>query len=330
MGKGRKTKNGIPVAYAQGGQEARGDTTEEVLRNGGLDFQIQMEPLFDSMGNQLTGKNISTHRTFRSDTNQTLGTVTSKYHILQNAELFAIADQLCESDYMKWDRIGERNNGQEVWGSFKLNDGFSIKGVDWIDQYIYLHNANDGNGGLRMTPMNLRPVCTNQYSHAASQIRLAGFDLRKLTVRHSSRMEDRIAQAIEGLQIVDSLNENFVALAEEMMEVSLDIKQTEDFFVENLGLATKDKLQDKNNRLGLTTRGQNTLNAAMAVLDHENNSNIADTAWGTFNAYTQYIDHNSILNQSGDILASRVDSALFGTASRKKSKAFDYIANLIA
>ena len=326
----RKTKHGIPIAYTMAGQEAKGETTEEVLRNGGLDYEIQMEPLFDSMGQKLQGKNIPTMRTFRSDTNQTLGAVTPKYHILQNYEMYAIADQLCDMDYMKWDRIGERNNGQEVWGSFKLNEGFNIKGVDWLDQYIYLHNANDGNGGLRITPMNIRPMCTNQYAHMASQIRAAGINLRDLTVRHSSRMDDRIKAAVNGLKIVDSLNENFVVMAEEMMEVSLDLKQREDFYVENLGLTTKEKLADKNNRLGLTTRGMNTLTNVFEVEKHANNSNIAGTAWGTFNSLTQFIDHNSILNQSGEVLASRVDSALFGTASRRKSKAFDSLIEMIA
>jgi phage/plasmid-like protein (TIGR03299 family) len=326
------TKNGIPIAYVANGQEVRGENVSEILKNAGLDFEIKTDLLHDPHGKPIFGKNIFNTRVYRADTNQTLGTVTPKYRVLQNQEVLNVLDELVNMGYGKFDRIGERNGGQEMWVSMELDtERNTIGGVDWVDQFIYARNGNDGNGALKFTPMNIRPSCTNQYSFISSQIKNAGIDLKKLTVRHSSKMDDRIKQAVEALNIVNTMNENFIGVAEQMLEVSLEIGDREKFYADALGLATDEKLVDKNNKLGLKTRGMNTVNKLFELETHDNNSNIMDTAWGTFNTLTQYIDHEYIKNADGSIRASSVDSAMFGSASRMKSNAFDLLhARIVA
>lgn len=296
------------------------------MKNHNLDYQIGVSPLHDNMGNALVGRNIPTHRVYNMESNQTFGAVTGKYQPVQNAEMIGVMDSLIESGYGNYDRIGVRNGGQTVWTSIALDtESFKIGGFDSVDQYVYLANHNDGNGALTFTPANVRFACTNQYAHAASQIRAAGIDMKALTIRHSSKMDERISAAIGAIGIVNTLNANFAESAEQLLEVSLDLKEREDIYAEVLGLTSKEKLQDKNNRLGITTRGMNKMNAMFELEKSPNNSKIADTAWGTYNTITEYFDHRSILNASGEVMDSRVDSAMFGTAARSKAKAFDLI-----
>ena len=287
------------------------------MKNHNLDYQIGVSPLHDNMGNALVGTNIPTHRVYNMESNQTFGAVTGKYQPVQNAEMIGIMDTLIESGYGEYDRI---------WTSIALDtESFKIGGFDSVDQYVYLANHNDGNGALTFTPANVRFACTNQYAHAASQIKAAGIDMKALTIRHSSKIDERVKAAINAIGIVNTLNANFAESAEQLLEVSLDLKQREDIYAEVLGLSSKEKLQDKNNRLGLTTRGQNKMNAMFELEKSPNNSKIADTAWGTYNTITEFFDHRWILNASGEVMESRVDSAMFDVGARKKAKAFDRI-----
>ena len=316
-----KTVNGIP-AYLINGMKAEGDTADEVLKNAQLDFKIGKENLLTE-GGKLLDKRFM--RTFREDTDHTFGVVGHGYEVIQNAEVLAIADKFVENKDMTWDRVGVRKDGADIWGSFKLNEEFSIKGFDQIDQYVYLCNSNDGNGALKVVPMNIRPMCTNQYAHIAGSLKDANINLRDLTIRHSSKMTERIDKLANALDIVDHLNENFVLKAEEMMEFEMSIPDREEFYITALGLGKDSKLKGKDNKHGLKTRGMNTLNAIFEVEGHENNTvgGIGGTAWGTLNTLTQYIDHNWILNGSGEVKASAADSAIFGTMGKMKSKAFD-------
>lgn len=291
------------------------------MANHNLDYEIGVKPI-----PEVWGTNIPTHRVVNLESGQTFGMVTSKYKPVQNAEMIGIMDELIEMGYGQYDRIGVRNGGQTIWTSIALDtESFKIGGFDSVDQYVYLANHNDGNGALTFTPANVRFSCTNQYAHAASQIRAAGIDMKALTIRHSSKMDERIKAAIKAIGIVNTLNANFAESAEQLLEVSFDLKQRESIYAEVLGLATKEKLQDKNNRLGLTTRGMNKMNAMFELEKSPNNSKIADTAWGTYNTITEYFDHRSILNSAGEVIESRVDSAMFGTHARTKAKAFDLV-----
>ena len=166
-------------------------------------------------------------------------------------------------------------------------------------------NHNHGNGAVNFTPANIRFGCTNQYAFAAKQIAAAGISTRDLSCRHSAKLDERIAHAINSIGIVKTLNQNFFEQAEKLLEVELDIKQRETAYAQALGLSRDEKLVSKDNRLGLKTRGMNKMNAIFELEKSPLNATIADTAWGTLNTITEYFDHQSILNSSGEIVSSR-------------------------
>ena len=67
------------------------------------------------------------------------------------------------------------------------------------------------------------------------------------------------------------------------------------------------------------------MNAIFELEKSPLNASIADTAWGTMNTITEFFDHRHILNSSGDVVSSKVDSVMFGTAANQKSKAMETI-----
>tara|TARA_R110002012_G_scaffold9222_3_gene42505 strand:- start:1438 stop:2517 length:1080 start_codon:yes stop_codon:yes gene_type:complete len=326
IGRTRTTKNGIPIAYAQNGKQVRGTNADEILTNHGLDFGIEVEPIFRANGEKAFGKNTQTHQIVRQDTGQTFGTCTSKYEVLQNRAALEVMDELVNSGYGVYDRIGVRNGGQTLWTSIKLDtETYKVGGFDDVNQYVYMANHNHGNGAVNFTPANVRFGCTNQYAFAAKQISAAGINLRDLSCRHSAKLDERIKQAVKAIGIVNTLNQNFFEQAEALYEVELDLAQREKIYADTLSLSRDEKLVSGNNKLGLKTRGMNTMNAIFELEKSPLNASIADTAWGTLNTITEFFDHRHILNSSGDIVPSKVDSVMFGTAARQKSKAMETI-----
>lgn len=317
-------------SYMLMGQKAQGNNTEEVLQNAGLDFEVRAESLYTAAGREVRSK---FQRIARTDNDVTLGVVGKTYKPMQNRELLAIADSLVQTDDIAWDRIGMVGAGEKLYASFSLPDSFRIDGWDDIDQYIYLTNTHDGSGGVKCIPANIRFGCTNQFAFHRSQLKKAGINPRDLTIRHSSKMHDRVAQFKNAINLVDTLNKNFADTAENLLRVEMTETDKAEYYIDVLGLTTDKKLVSEDNEHGLKTRGLNTFNHLKALESAPTNNTAAmrDTAWASFNVITEYLDHAWVHNSNGTVNAKRAESAILGTGSRQKSKAWDNItARLVA
>lgn len=318
------------ASYMLMGQEAKGTTTDEVLRNAGLDFEVGMGPLKTPAGNMVRNK---WQRVFRKDNDVTLGVVGRTYKPMQNHALLGIADRLVQSDNIAWDRIGMVGEGEKLYASFTLPDTYRIDGWDELDQYIYLTNTHDGSGGIKCIPANIRFGCTNQFAFHRRQLKQAGINPRDLTIRHSSKMDERISQFEKAIGLVDTLNNNFANQAAELMTVEMTEADKATFYIDTLGLTTKEKLVSADNEWGLTTRGLNTFNhlKELEKASTNNTSAMRDTAWQSFNVVTEYLDHAWAHNANGTVNAARVESSILGTGARQKAKAWDTItARIVA
>jgi phage/plasmid-like protein (TIGR03299 family) len=326
------TRNLIP-AYALVGQEAEGTTAKEVLANAGLDFEVKMAP----SGYLNDKENFVSHKgnsvTYRDDSGQALGNVGSTYRVFQNSETLAIADSLVKDGLIEWDRIGSIDNGRKMFASFRMPEGFSIAGWDDIDQYVYLINSHDGSSGIRIIPSNVRLSCTNQFAYLDSLMKSAGVSTNLLSIRHSSKMHERVGQLKEALGVVDHLNEVFANTAADLMEVELDIGTRTEYYIQALGLKTDEEILNKaTNPFGLTTRGQNTLDRLVELEAAPTNTGngMEGTAWGAFNVVTEYLDHAWVYDRKGEkVNQKRVESALLGTGMRAKDRAWKNAALLI-
>jgi len=318
------------AAYMTMGQQARGDTTAEVLTNAGMDFGVKTEPLYTAQGREVRSK---FQRVARTDNDHTLGVVGKTYNPLQNEELLAMADTLVGTGEIEWDRVGMIDGGSRLYASFALPDAYRIDGWDDLNQYIYLTNAHDGSQGVRCVPTNVRLGCTNQFRHAMSSLKRADINPRDLSIRHSSKMHDRLAEMRHAIKLTDTLNQNFADTAGELMCVEMDAVDRAEYYIDVLGLKTDEKLRDGENEHGLKTRGFNTMNHLLALEKSRTNNTSAmrDTAWQSFNVITEYIDHAWVHNAAGTVNQKRVESAVLGVGSNTKAKAWDeVVARIIA
>jgi len=328
------TSRNLLPSYALLGQEAKGTTAEEVLANAGLDFEVKKAP----SGYMNPQGDFVRHRghtiTYRADTGAALGSVSSSYEVFQNHDALKVFDRLVGEGRAEYDRIGMIDGGRKMFASMKMPEGFTVAGWDDIDQYLYMITSHDGSTGVRYIPANVRVGCTNQFAYLDSMLRQAGINPRVLSSRHSRHIEGRIDQAIQALNVVDVLNEQFATTAGELMQVELSAAGRTEFYIDAMGLKTDEKLIDKvENPFGLTTRGNNTLTKLEELEDTALGFDDGDinTAWGAFNVVTEYLDHQWVYDRKGEkVNQKRVESALLGTGMRQKDKAWAAAARLVA
>jgi len=332
----RKRENSMIPAVTLMGKAAVGTTVDEVLENAGLNYEIGMEPIYTSSGKVIRDGNY--RRTFRKDNDLTLGIVGKSYHVAQNKDLFNIADVLTDQFDVEWDRVGSLDSGRRVFGSFILPDHITIgdNPDETMEQRIYLSNTNDGSGGLRALPTNVRLFCQNQTAHVARMLKEWGINPKALSIRHSSKMEERIGQLKEILKITNHLNIKFAENAAELMRVEMTESDMTEFFIDTFGWTQKTnektgEIITDNHPYGLATRGQNQLEVLDELLTHDTNTTggMAGTAWAAYNAVTEYIDHNGILLASGKPKESSVMNTVFGVGATRKAKAWSNLMELV-
>lgn len=322
-------------AYALLGQQAEGTTAEQVLANAGLDFTVQKAPAgyMNHRGDFVHHKGHSV--TYRDDTGQALGNVGSTYRVYQNNDVLKVFDRLVGEGKVEYDRIGMIDGGRKGFASMKMPEGFSIAGWDDIDQYLYAIWSHDGSSAVRLLPTNIRPECTNQFAYLESLMRNAGINPRVLSSRHSSMIDIRINQALKALKVTDHLNHHFASQASKLMEVEMEIGDRIEYYIDAMGLKTDDELIHKtDNPLGLTTRGNNTLDRLLELEKAHTNTTggIAGSAWASFNVVTEYLDHQWVYDRKGEkVNEKRVESALLGTGMRTKDRAWrEAVARIVA
>jgi hypothetical protein len=110
---------------------------------------------------------------------------------------------------------------------------------------------------------------------------------------------------------------NWGELANTLVTVKMTEDEMDSYFIDVLGLSF-------NKEGDLTTRSSNILSSVKGLLANDTNTfnGMAGTAWAAYNAVTEAIDHHFTRLANGEVSKKRMESALFGTFSRTKQKAF--------
>ena len=328
---------GLISAFNRIGQEAKGNTGKEILKNAGMDFTVVKTPLYDSNG---TALKCGYSRLSRNDTGQTLGVVSNKYKVFQNHEMMGLVETVCERSGTQIDRIGMVNGGEKIFMSFRQPEGFSFgnrgNAEEQIDPYWYLISSHDASTGLKLFPSPVRLACSNQFGMLNGFLRRNGVDPRTLTIRHSNLMNVRVDEMLDNLNMINHLTQSFVEEAAGLINIEMKEHDRISYYIDVLGLSQKDEMlkggkdYDANNPYGLGTRANNTLDILMDLekSDSNNVGDMAGTRWQAFNTVTEYLDHRWTMDMGGKVLVSnekRVESAVIGSGMRMKNRAYEIL-----
>ena len=297
-------------------------TATEALQYAHLDWLVEKRPLYNR--NEAGELKVvpDTFGVFRRDENEdgrinwiplNRGTAVGRvYQVFQNVATLDFLDELTQTQEAKIEVVGALGRGEKVWVLAKLPDSILINGVDKIDQYILIVNSHDGSGSLKIFLTPIRVVCQNTLTMALSGRRGGGYNMR-----HTGKIYDRLEEARKVLGMVNKDFMEWGELAQQLVQVKLTEDEMESYFIDALNLTFNDKGD-------LTTRSNNMLNTVKGLLGNEKNTlnGMGGTAWAAYNAVTEAIDHEFTTLANGKVSEKRMESALFGTYSRTKQKAF--------
>ena len=246
-----------------------------------------------------------------------LGVVGAGYHPIQNEAHADLLDTLVDESGAHFETAGSLRGGREVFLSMKLPQSMTIAGLDseQIDLYVVALNSHDGTSAFRFLVSPVRVVCANTQAAAIRSAKSS------FSIRHTSGAAANLAQARQALGLTWKYAEAFQAEAEKMIERTVSDEQ----FTAIIGQvwpteATSKRTHAADDRL----RELRKLRRASLTISET----IRPTAWGAYQAVTEYVDFLAPMRSRTAGQAQRAERAVTGTGPAAKAKAFDLLAAL--
>lgn len=275
-------------------------TADAMIGASGLDWTVRKERI------AYNGKPTEFYFTVREDANAVLGVVGQQYRILQNRDAFRLVDDVMDDSGAKYETAGSLREGRQVWALARLPEDIMVAGTDAIRPYFLVSNSHDGSRCLTIGLTPIRVVCWNTLTAAI------GFGKqrmeRTLYLVHKDRpIAEAVRRAKNVLPLAYRYFKSFEELANTLVSVSITDGEFETF------LKTLFPAEGK--------RAETSREEITALLDAPTNKNFKGTAWGAYNALTEWYDHRTRGLRtkdgvSGDI---KVERSLLDTQGWKRN-----------
>ncbi|WP_175916087.1 DUF932 domain-containing protein [Burkholderia sp. BCC1638] len=289
-------------------------------RAAGMDWRIEeAEVRFVTAGNQ----NLGTIHAFpeqkvlyRSDTRAPLSVVSTRYQVVQPAEILEFYRDLTEVGGYELETAGVLKDGRKLWALARTGQSATLKGKDQVNGYLLLATACDGTLATTVQFTSVRVVCNNTL-----QIAL-GDSTSAVKVPHRSQFD---AQAVKRqLGIAISSWDAFMARTKALSERKISDSAAETFLRRVLIYSTAN-VADRE-ALAVNERAIKAVGQLYAGRGKGADlASASGTAWGLLNAVTEYVDHHRRARSDDH----RRDAAWFGQGSTIKQKAWDEALKLV-
>jgi len=301
----------------------------EAMRLAGLEWQVEKRQLFAALPDG-TERSVYTpidaYGVFRTDDNNFLGAVGSKYAPIQNKDAFLFVDTLLEATLgSHYDSAGALGNGERIWCAAKVPFDFEPVAGDVHTTYLMFTTSHDGQASAMCKLTTVRVVCQNTLTAAISD---GGAMVR---IRHTASAGERLARAADLMRGVGSdvqaLNVKLARLAEVAASEELIAKVMDRLF-------PRTAIEIAAGSVG-SARRQNIVADIARLYAHNDGGRIAGisgTAYNLLNAITEYADHfRSVRGGNGDaeqLASCRAESGVFGSGEQLKSEALEALVAL--
>ena len=286
-------------------------TAAEAIEVAGLNWDVALEPVFINRG----GEWIPTDRYAVSRTDRGgvfhVG-VTSRYTPLQNSEAFKFFDAIVGAGEAIYHTAGSLKGGRVVWILAKMPGDIGLTG-DPAEKYIMLSNSHDGSMGVDMRFCVRRVVCQNTLKMALSNGSL------NARFRHTSNIMQKVNQTRDFLGLRDAYFHNFMAGVERLADKQISSEQNHDYLSRVFNYApTTENPQ---------TRVKNVMGDIESLfLGQGRGSNLdtaKGTAWGAFNAVSEWAEHHRYGDGGTDLISRRLNSSFYGSGARIEQRAWE-------
>lgn len=219
---------------------------------------------------------------------------------------------------------GFLRGGSLFWVAGKLGAPIDVRGSngqrDSVEKYFLLVTGFCNNYVTNLLLSPIRPVCNNTVTAAVESA-----DDSKVRVKHTQSHEARLTLAEDNFSNIVASYENFARKVQIYATAPIADSEALAIFRQAFGVSPEAS--------EVSTRTQGNIELVQSLYaGGRGNAPWQGTAWGVFNALTEYADHYSIVrgvrdsegtvsDTSEDGASKVLDSVLFGAASAFKAKA---------
>jgi len=301
-------------------------TSEEAIRQAGLDYEVVKAPLFihtnpvriEPGGGLVTEWETPVPGFFatkRMDTGVPLGVVGKDYHIVQNRDAFSFFDSIAGCGEILYETAGALGQGERIFITAKLPGYIRVGDDDLIERYLFLTNSHDGSGSITAAFTPIRVVCQNTLNAAMRNLS------NVVRIRHTANAKLRLQQAHKVMGIANQVSAELEPVFNRWAKVRItdgDLKKLIEMAMapnrEVLG-----KLKDSKVEELYTNMVESVYEYALSS-PTQNMQTTTGTVFGAYNAVTGYFQN--VRNYKNE--EAKVKSTLLGgTAQLRGQTAFN-------
>ena len=285
-------------------------TSEQALSAGGLDWEVK---LADVRAVKEDGKEIECEENravVRLDNDSVLGVVGTSYVPLQNKEAFGFFDTAITERKAIFETVGALGKGERVWMLAKVEGSdFSVLPDDAIQPYLLLSHSHDGSSCVRAKFTPIRVVCQNTLRVALAK------SSDEIKIRHTGDVAGKIRSAGDILRVAGAMIDETKPIFIKMAQKQVTSKVAELYIRKSLQPSFSESKE-------ASARLDTMVDSVADLMENGRGSDIKGvrgTAWGAYNAITEFIDHKRKVRGGED---NRIGSIWFGQGSSVKQRAF--------
>lgn len=254
----------------------------------------------------------------RLDTGSYLGSVGSRYTVVQNHDAFAFFDQALGEGAACVEAVGVMGKyGARVFLVAKVPDMLEIVPGDPVQRYVMLTSTHDGSGNIEAMFVNWRRASN-------SGVQLTTKKMGRVRIRHTRNAKDHLKQAHMVLHQNKEYWERAIRAYRYMAKRSADAKRVRAFLEAMFPDKTKENEDGK--KVTTTSAAAQRSREAIETLFQGGapGASIAGaTDWGLYNAVAYFVEHER--PQRSKRATSHWEVSTVGPGAVLRARAFNWL-----
>lgn len=309
----------VPIWNRVGTKVEGSMTAQEALQKGKLDWTVELQPArvtYNGKSSIVPGKFVP----IRTSDGRPLGVVGASYKPVQNVSALNFMDAYIGRGEAEYVTVGNIGDGKLIWMLAKMPN--TSTAVDLVERYMLMSTSHNGVSPVMLAALDFRIWCANQIQAAIRKAK------NKFVIRHTTNVEMRMADARKAFDGSLKYFGEMDVIYGQMKEIKFSQTQLLSLVEKVFGATNEDKsnrqvnrieaIQEKIVDLSLTGMGTHL-------------PGVKGTAWGAYNAVTEYLDHHTKIKGGKGASAEEklLGSTWFGTVGMKTQKAFDTVTSMV-
>lgn len=284
-------------------------TVEQMRAAAGLEWDVELAGLTYLHGG--AARSSGARSLIRTDTGAELDTVGGVYTPIKNAEICEFFRGYVEAGELTLETAGVLDGGKYVWALAKMKKGFTVGANDRVEGYVFLANPHQYGKGATAKFTATRVVCWNTWQAA-----LAGPGAATKIWHVGAFDAERRAAVQEEMGIARDRLKSFRAAATRLADLQLSLSEARQ--LAGRILRPKATMPDDDHWAEAPREVVRVITLYQGEAKGALLPSAKDTAWGLFNAITQYTDW-----EHGRSVDTRLRSAWMGSGAALKARALD-------